>query len=103
MSRASAQARRTGLEHIALGDHAAAVAHLDPLPGGQPQHVDGVPALGAADQQVDGVGQLVEEEQRRPVELGHPVVGGDGAHSVSSPALVGLAPGVLCPLVSSLT
>src|SRR4051812_10721238 len=54
----------------ALGDPAAAVADPHLLASVQPQHVDGVPALGAVDQQLLPPGQVVEQEQRGAVELG---------------------------------
>jgi len=62
------------VDHIALGDHAAAVADLDPLARGEPQDIDGVPPLGAADQQLLDVGHVVQQEQRGAVELRNGVV-----------------------------
>ncbi len=68
------EAARSGVHDVALGDHAPAVADLDPLARGQPQDVDRVPSLGTVDEELLGVGDVVEEEEGGAVELRDPVV-----------------------------
>ena len=65
-----------GREDLAVGHGAVTVADPDPLAGREPQDVDRVPALGAVDEDVTGLGEFVEDEQRCAPELRDPVVRG---------------------------
>jgi hypothetical protein len=52
------------------------------LAGRQPQDVDGVPALGAVDEQLVGLGQRLDDEHGRAAQLGDAGLGRRHALSV---------------------